>query len=97
MLLEPLGDAWAAFSPLSGTTHVLNDSGAAVLEVLAELGPVPPAQVAAVIAAQVELPVPQIASALDATWRDLIDAGLVRLAPDHPGPAGPAGQPGSTA
>jgi hypothetical protein len=37
--IEPVGGAWAAFSPLSGETLLLNDEAAAILEVLTSSGP----------------------------------------------------------
>ena len=36
LLVEPVGALWAAYSPLSGRTSLLNDLSAAVLEVLEE-------------------------------------------------------------
>lgn len=36
LLIESLGDGWAAFSPLSGETMLLNDESAAIIELLSE-------------------------------------------------------------
>jgi PqqD family protein of HPr-rel-A system len=81
VLLRALGAEWAVYSPLAGSSHVLNDTGAAVLEVLAEQGPSPAEQVAAVIARDVELPVQQILDSLQPLWGELVTAGLVRAYP----------------
>jgi PqqD family protein of HPr-rel-A system len=35
VIVEPIGDAWAAFSELKGSTHLLNAECAAILECLA--------------------------------------------------------------
>ncbi len=85
LLLEALGDGWAAFSPLAGSSHVLNDSGAAILEVLADTGPSPAAAVSAAIAVDVGLPPDAIQAALAPLWDELILAGLVREVPAEPG------------
>ena len=34
VLIEPIGHLWAAFSPASGETILLNDESASILEVL---------------------------------------------------------------
>jgi PqqD family protein of HPr-rel-A system len=40
VLVEPIGNAWGVYSPLSGQTHLINEPSLAVLEALQELGPV---------------------------------------------------------
>jgi PqqD family protein of HPr-rel-A system len=40
VLVEPMGEAWGVYSPLSGQTHLINEASLAVLEALQELGPV---------------------------------------------------------
>lgn len=93
VLVQALGEGWAAYSPLAGSSHVLNDSGAAVLDVLAERGPSPAGAVAAVIAGDVGLPTDEIEAALEPLWGELILAGLVREVPADPtGPAEPEGR-----
>lgn len=39
MRWHELGTQWIAFSPASGETHLLNDTGAALLQILAREGP----------------------------------------------------------
>lgn len=76
--VEPLGEGWVAYSPLAGSTHVLNDSGAAVLELLDEQGVSSSDQVAAHIAVEVGLPPAEIGASIQPLWVELIAAGLVR-------------------
>lgn len=84
--VEPIGRVWAAFSPVSGETLLLNDTSAAILEIL-EQGPADTATVAAAFAADQGLSPAQIEPLLDASWQDLIAAGLVRrVAPLHSPP-----------
>jgi PqqD family protein of HPr-rel-A system len=44
--IEPLGDVWAVFSPLSGQTHLINDGSLAVLDLLNACGVVTAAALA---------------------------------------------------
>lgn len=75
--VEPVGAVWAAFSPASGETLLLNDTSAAVLEILAH-GPVDTATVAAALAADQSVSMEQIAPLLEECWPGLVAAGLVR-------------------
>jgi len=79
--IEALADAWAAYSPLAGGSHVLNDSGAAVLDILAEHGPSSTVQVAQWVSLEVGLPIDEIQQALAPLWSELLAAGLVREVP----------------
>ena len=75
--VEAIGDVWAAFSPVSGETILLNDTSAAILEVLAE-GAQDLAFVAEVLARQVALPRAEVSALLREHWPKLLQAGLVR-------------------
>jgi hypothetical protein len=75
--VEPVGTLWAAFSPASGETLLLNDASAAVLEVLGH-GPATFEAVAAALAADSGTSVADWASVLDHCWPSLIHGGLVR-------------------
>jgi hypothetical protein len=75
--VEPVGTLWAAFSPASGETLLLNDASAAVLEVLGH-GPATPDAVAAALAGDSGASAADWASVLDHCWPSLIHGGLVR-------------------
>jgi PqqD family protein of HPr-rel-A system len=78
ILLEPAGTVWVAFSPASGETALLNDEGAAILEVLSD-GPADALMVAGALADDIGLPAQQLALLVESHWPKLIDAGLVRV------------------
>ena len=78
VLLEAVGDGWAAYSPVAGSTHLLNDSGAAVLDILADNGDMDAYQVASVMAQDLGLPPEDIHQTLQPLWAELERAGLVR-------------------
>lgn len=78
--IEAIGDLWAAFSPASGETMLLNDTCAAILEILSH-GPTDEAGICAAIATDSGLAEPEVASRLADSWRGLIDAGLLHLIP----------------
>jgi PqqD family protein of HPr-rel-A system len=77
--LEDLGHEWAAFSPLSGATHLLNDSSAAMLQLLAERSDASTEELAVVIAAETGDALAAVAPVLAAHWDTLVEAGLVRV------------------
>jgi PqqD family protein of HPr-rel-A system len=77
ILLEPLGEIWAAYSPASGETTLLNNESAALLEVLSA-GPVDEAAVCAALAEDCDLPAAELAVMVGCHWSRLIEAGLVR-------------------
>jgi len=85
--VEPVGDFWAAFSPVSGESILLNDESAAILEVLAE-GPATTQQVAAQLALDTGDVAADLHDLVAGCWLTLIDSGLVQqLALDpHVGP-----------
>ena len=76
--LEELGDAWLAFSPLSGETQRLNPEAAAVLDLLAA-GPMDEASLCAALAAETGGDVAEIHTILREVWPALVAAGLIRL------------------
>ena len=76
VLVEPIGHLWAAFSPLSGETTLLNDESAAILEVL-ESGASNPSGVCAALADDGGLDPQQLVAAVAAGWPRLLEAGLV--------------------
>ena len=87
ILLEPLGEVWAAFSPANGETTLLNNESAAILEVL-QTGPSEEGAVCAALAQDCGLPVAEVAPIVTGHWRHLIEAGLVRvIGGEHVAPA----------
>lgn len=87
VLVEPVGMAWAAFSPLSGETILLNNESAAVLEVL-EAGPACGPDVVAALADDCGLAPSDLAPIVSEAWARLVEAGLVTLGAgdDNAGP-----------
>jgi PqqD family protein of HPr-rel-A system len=84
VLVEPLGDIWVAFSPLSGETALVNTESAALLEILAS-GPAPEEQLYQALADDTGLTAPQVAAAIAPAWGRLIESGFVReCAPLNP-------------
>lgn len=75
--LEELGDAWVAFSPLSGETQRLNPEAAAVLDLLAA-GPMDEADLCAALAAETGGDSAEIHTVLRGVWPALVAAGLIR-------------------
>lgn len=81
VLVEPMGHLWAAFSPLSGETTLLNDESAAILEVL-ELGAHDTPGVCAALAEDGGRDALHFAAAVTGGWPRLIEAGLVQRLTD---------------
>lgn len=79
-LVEPVGHLWAAFSPLTGETALLNDESAAILEIL-EAGPADAGSVCAQLGADSGLSADELMPVVAASWPSLIEAGLVRELP----------------
>ena len=77
VLIEPVGDMWAAFCPASGETVVLNDECAAILEIL-EPGPSDTSTIVNTLAADSALPAESIATLLETAWKHLSETGLIR-------------------
>ena len=78
VLVEPAGHLWAAFSPVTGDTTLINDESAAILEIL-ELGPAGTDSVCANLAADSGLPVESLVDLVQSGWSQLIEAGLVSV------------------
>jgi PqqD family protein of HPr-rel-A system len=79
-LLQPVAEGWAAFSALSGETHLLNVEAAALLEALIE-APLTLAEVAELLAADTGVAVSSIAPLLHDAALEFQAAGLVRPLP----------------
>lgn len=77
ILLEPIGHVWAAFSPASGETILLNDESAAILEVL-QSGAASAAEVCLALSDDSGQSVDQLMPFVDSCWPRLIEAGLVQ-------------------
>lgn len=78
LLVDELGDGWVAYSPLSGISHLLNDSSAAILEILGDSLPMTASEVCRVLADDVERPCEEIERAVHGHWSDLVGGGLIR-------------------
>ncbi len=83
--VEAVGDRWAAWSPASGQTHLLNDESAAILEVLGEHGPQNSHEAAGHLARETSIDPEQVNAAIALAWPSLEWAGFVRRVPS-PGP-----------
>jgi hypothetical protein len=68
---------WAAFSPVSGESLLLNTEAAAMLEILGD-GPVTVAGLVAVLASEIEVPLEEVASSVSRIWPQLFTAGFVQ-------------------
>jgi PqqD family protein of HPr-rel-A system len=80
-LIERLADdAWAAYSPACGESHLLNETSVAVLGLLDESAATPADAVCAALAADRGLPVAAVSALLAGAWTNLVQAGLVRQA-----------------
>lgn len=84
LLVEELGTAWAVFSPVSGASHVLNDSSAAILEVLTSVPtPLSAQALAEALSQDTGQPPAQIGQALESHWDELLAGGLIREVRPH--------------
>jgi PqqD family protein of HPr-rel-A system len=85
-----LGDeGFAAFSPESGETHLLNAECVEILERLRERGASSTADMVESLMADYDADWQQLAADIEANWRVLLDGGLVRpgvVGPSLPGP-----------
>lgn len=77
VVLERLGDEWAVFSPLSGETHLLNDTGALLLQLLAESGPLDSAALMHRAAEGTGQPLDEVSSLCLPALQQYASAGLV--------------------
>ena len=78
VVVEPLDALWAAFSPASGQTHLLNDESAAILEILGE-GAASADGVVAQLAHDSGTDPAAVRLVLAHAWPSLIDGGLVEV------------------
>lgn len=81
VLVDSIGHLWAAFSPSSGETTLLNDESAAILEVL-EAGESDTAGVCAALAEDSGIDAQQFVEAVAGGWPRLLEAGLVNRQTD---------------
>ena len=81
ILVEPMGHLWAAFSPATGETVLLNDESASILEVLEEKGVADTAEISASLVVDSGLDVDALAAIVESAWPRLAEAGLVREQP----------------
>ncbi len=81
VLIESVGHLWAAFTPISGETSLLNDECAAILDVLLE-GPADTTEVCVRLAADCELLASDIHETVEASWRQLVEVGAVERVGD---------------
>jgi PqqD family protein of HPr-rel-A system len=80
ILVESMGHLWAAFSPATGETALLNDESASILEVL-EAGAADTATICARLAADSGLDAHDLAEIVEAAWPRLTEAGFVLAQP----------------
>jgi PqqD family protein of HPr-rel-A system len=74
-----LGDeGYAAFSPESGETHLLNAECVEILDRLREHGALSTAEVVESLMADYDADRQQLGADIEANWRVLLDSGLVR-------------------
>ena len=78
VLLLPLGEGWAAFSTLSGETHLINDEGAAILEALDAAVPQDSPGISRQLSEDCGVSAQDLDDTLCGSWGPLIEAGLVR-------------------
>ncbi len=84
--VQAIGNIWAAFSQASGETVLLNDEGAAILEILAQAS-ASADDVLDALATDSGVGRNEIAATLTDCWAQLAQAGLVRHfdgVPDRP-------------
>ena len=77
ILVEPVAHLWAAFSPATGETVLLNDESASILEVL-ESGPADTPSICDALALDMGSAPEEIQNLIAACWSLLVSAGLVR-------------------
>lgn len=87
VLVEQLGDHWAAFSPSSGESHLINDTSAAILEMLSCEAALTLAKICAALAVHVCAMPADVEELVREAFETFITAGLVRAAALPPGTA----------
>jgi len=81
VLIEPLADAWCAFSPLSGQTHLINDTSVAILEHLQAAGHATVADLCALLAEETGQPATEAVEMVAGALNTFVLAGLARCLP----------------
>ena len=84
VLVEPIGHIWAAFSPATGETALLNNECAAILELLEELTWATTDTICKHLSMDSGMPIQSLAELVENSWPRLLEAGLVREAPAPP-------------
>lgn len=82
VLMAELGTQWAAYSPRSGQTLMLNLEAVSLLEVLQDQ-PLTLAQACRVLSHEVDVPVDQIEASVGTAWQQLRAAGLLESDSDR--------------
>lgn len=82
VLVEPIGHLWAAYSPATGETTLLNDEAASVIEVLSA-GPGSTESVCGCLAGDSGVDADALVEIVNACWPRLIQAGLVHERRNH--------------
>jgi hypothetical protein len=77
VLIAELGDFCAAYSSLSGETHLVNDETAQVLDLLDEHLPRSEAELGASLAGLYEGSPEHFAHLLSGSWNYMLEAGLI--------------------
>lgn len=77
-MFAPLGEGWAAFSSLSGETHLLNSESVAVVETLDLLQTRSELEVAQLLAEDSGVSAAELQTTIAGAWPMLLEAGLVR-------------------
>ncbi len=80
VLVEPMGHLWAAFSPATGETALINDECASILEIL-ELETADTGSICNLLASDSGLSAESLVELVEGSWARLIEAGLVRTMP----------------
>jgi PqqD family protein of HPr-rel-A system len=80
-LLHDTGECIFAFSAFSGETHIINDSGAALLDCLADGKQFTQVEIVSEMAALYGVESGEVANAVEQALRDFLEAGLIEVAP----------------
>lgn len=84
VLVEPIGHLWAAFSPATGETALLNDECASILELLEELTCATTDVICGHLSSDSGMPMQSLTELVENSWPRLLEAGLVRETSAHP-------------
>lgn len=72
-----MGHLWAAFSPATGETSLLNDESALIVELLRD-GVADTRTISLALAEETGLPADSLVEVVATAWPTLVEAGLVR-------------------